>query len=240
MKRTLITGAALLMLGGAANASDLYAGGSKDSPLILPAPIWSGFYLGIGPSYDGVKHNLTLDAAGRDINFAANLNGIGGDDISFLVTGGADYQFPGSHFVTGIGGDYKFANAGSSLSVSAGSTGLSAKYNATDIATAWGRLGYLVNSDTLFYFKGGYGWATFHPDGVLANIGDHTFEGGLIGAGLETRLDSWINGLTARLEYTYLGANGASLFSSRLASPLAMERIHASASWRPSRRTRSR
>ena len=217
MKRILITAAALFALTGAASAADIYKGGLKDAPAPVAefTPSWTAFWIGIGPSYDGVNHKLTLtDGPVNSDGYGGNsatLNGIGGEDVSFIVTAGANYQFPNSRLVVGIGGDYKFANAASSLAYNTQSL----SYTMTDYVTAWARIGYLVNPATLAYFKGGYGWATFHPGGLLANttLGDHTFDGGLIGAGLETRLDSIASGLTARLEYTYLDANDASLSS---------------------------
>ena len=49
MKKTLAaaTVAALVGVAGAANAADLYKGGSlKDAPAYVPPPTWTGFYIG--------------------------------------------------------------------------------------------------------------------------------------------------------------------------------------------------
>ena len=49
MKKTLAaaTIAALVGVAGAANAADLYKGGSmKDAPVFVPPPTWTGFYIG--------------------------------------------------------------------------------------------------------------------------------------------------------------------------------------------------
>ena len=60
MKITLAaaTVAALAGLAGTANATDVYSGGGmKDVPVIAPAPIWTGFYIGgnIGAAWADIK-----------------------------------------------------------------------------------------------------------------------------------------------------------------------------------------
>ena len=49
MKKTLMAAAtaALLGMGGAATAADMYHGGGlKDVPAYVPPPLWTGFYIG--------------------------------------------------------------------------------------------------------------------------------------------------------------------------------------------------
>ncbi|MGA9264960.1 MAG: porin family protein, partial [Rhodomicrobium sp.] len=64
MKMTLAaaTVAALVGVAGAANAADLYKGSTKDVPVYVPPPTWTGFYIGahVGGAWADIKN--------RDIN----------------------------------------------------------------------------------------------------------------------------------------------------------------------------
>ena len=62
MKKTLAaaTVAALVGVAGAANAADLYQGGSmKDAPVYVPPPTWTGFYIGahVGGVWADIKNS---------------------------------------------------------------------------------------------------------------------------------------------------------------------------------------
>ena len=62
MKKTLAvaTVAALVGIAGAANAADLYHGGSmKDAPVYVAPPTWTGFYIGahVGGFWADIKND---------------------------------------------------------------------------------------------------------------------------------------------------------------------------------------
>ena len=109
MKKTLAaaTIAALVGVAGAANAADLYNGGSlKDVPVYVPPPLWTGFYIGghMGIAWSQLDlndHVFTMD--GRQFSFGkGNLNsanGFGGGQFGYNFQGG---NFLGANFVYGI------------------------------------------------------------------------------------------------------------------------------------------
>ena len=115
MKKTLAaaTFAALVGVAGAANAADLYQGGSlKDVPVYVPPPLWTGFYIG---GHMGIAWSR-LDLDGHEFRACdvtgllcnrfpfgkGNLdstNGFGGGQFGYNFQGG---NFLGSNFVYGI------------------------------------------------------------------------------------------------------------------------------------------
>ena len=115
MKKTLAaaTIAALVGVAGAANAADLYKGGSlKDVPVYVPPPLWTGFYIGghMGIAWSRLDLNdhvmTACDATGLLCNRfpfgKGNLdstNGFGGGQFGYNFQGG---NFLGPNFVYGI------------------------------------------------------------------------------------------------------------------------------------------
>ena len=210
MRTTLTAVSALALLASIApaTAADVYSHQSlKDTPVMAEAaPSWTGFYLGLGAQGDFASHAITLGEGGTDF---AKLDGLSGQDIGFVATVGADYQM--GKIVAGIGFDYDLtAAATTSLSSPAGSFS-TMTYGLSDYWTAFGRVGVLVTPTALVYGKAGYGQATFHPTGFPSGsgIGDHTFDGLVVGGGVEVRTDSIIKGTSFRLEYTDFLANQA-------------------------------
>ena len=108
MKKTLMAAAmaALLGMGGAATAADLYSGGGlKDVP-VAPPPLWTGFYVGAHMGIDWANLNLrrfdfedgfgTTELGRKNLNFS---NGFGGGQFGYNLQGG---YFFGPNFVYGI------------------------------------------------------------------------------------------------------------------------------------------
>ncbi len=121
--------------------------------------------------------------------FGAELNGIGGMGGFGTVQVGYDRQLD-QHFVVGAFFDYDFASIDSSLTLSwyQRRQSFTVKSTLTDSWTAGGRVGYLVNSNTLVYGLAGYTEA--HFDMPFGLNGD--FTGWTAGAGIETNLGgSW-------------------------------------------------
>ena len=114
MKKTLMAAAtaALLGMGGAATAADMYSGGGlKDVPVYAPPPLWTGFYIGghMGIAWSHLDlndHNFSFcDQWDRcsDGSFGkGNLNsanGFGGGQFGYNFQGG---NFLGANIVYGI------------------------------------------------------------------------------------------------------------------------------------------
>jgi outer membrane immunogenic protein len=183
MQKTLVaaTLAAVLGMGGAAYAADIYAGGGlKDAPVYAPATSWTGFYAGIGVGGGAVNHDGTASFGG----LSGELNGIGGEGALGTVQVGYDYQLD-HHFVVGVFADFDFTDITSSARISLGGTSLSASGDLNDMWSVGGRVGYLVNSNTLAYVLASYTEADFSFPHPLTNS---TFSGYSVGGGLETRL----------------------------------------------------
>jgi opacity protein-like surface antigen len=120
--------AALLGMGGAATAADMYSGGGlKDVPAYVPPPLWTGFYIGghMGIAWSRLDldgHNFTACVAApptpddpADPVICSNgsfgkgnldsTNGFGGGQFGYNFqggNGGLGGNFLGSNFVFGV------------------------------------------------------------------------------------------------------------------------------------------
>jgi outer membrane immunogenic protein len=138
-----------------------------------------------------------------DINGASNggfanfdLNGIGSQGVFGTVQGGYDLQFPASRWLIGAWIDYDWTNISSKATANIGNfASAQASLNVDDVWAVGGRLGFLVSHDTLAYGLVGY----TQLDGNVrasARVGENgastgadlSFDGWVVGAGLETRL----------------------------------------------------
>ena len=137
----------------------------------------------------------------------AELNGIGGMGGFGTVQVGYDKQLD-QHFVVGAFFDYDFASIDSSLTLTGcGSTPSSLSSSTlTNSWTAGGRIGYLVNSNTLVYGLAGYTEAQF--DMPFGLNGDYS--GWTAGAGMETNLGG---PLFLKAEYRFTSLDEKTLFS---------------------------
>jgi outer membrane immunogenic protein len=205
MKKTLAaaTVAALVGVAGAANAADIYApaGGSKD--VYVPAPTWTGFYIGgaVGGAWADIKNtddNGFFDY-GKGYRWYDDTSGVLGG-----ATLGYNYQFSGA-FVAGIEIDLD----GISLSHPYDNVLYSGwSYNNNNGAFLFdvtGRLGYAFGP-ALIYAKGGYAYVDTSDNLRYAysgyNYGGNNsgLDGWVVGAGLEYALSpSW----SVKIEYLY-------------------------------------
>ena len=127
MKRlpTYVAALALLVGAGAANAADLYSGGSTKDPLAtgLPAATaaWTGFYIGanIGYGFDGTRDTLSITH--YDKTTGLPVSGDGGKLEAPVVDGvvggvqlGYDKQF--GSFVLGVATDFNLSGLAGSKS----------------------------------------------------------------------------------------------------------------------------
>ena len=180
-QRVILTSASIIVLSVSAFAGDMGRSAPtdyKDGPY-MPAHTWSGFYLGAGGGGGAVNHDLKASFSGTG---SADLNGVGGAGGFGTVQVGYDHQL-GQRVVVGVFFDYDFDSIDSSLTLS-GTPSRTIKGTLTDMLTAGGRSGYLVNPNTLVYGLAGYSEA--HFDLPFNLNGD--FGGWTAGAGIETNL----------------------------------------------------
>lgn len=152
-----------------------------------------------GP-YVGLEAGIGRDKVGRA---ATDLGDIRGDHGRTSFTGGvfAGYDVTIAPRVV-IGGELTLdASAGDSINGSAG--GEAAVLDPKRQISVTGRAGYLIDSETLVYARGGYtnvraSVSTNSPNGALGR--SRELDGWTLGAGAERQLSSTIS---ARVEYRY-------------------------------------
>jgi outer membrane immunogenic protein len=203
MKKTLAaaTVAALVGVAGAANAADLYKGGSlKDAPAYVPLPTWTGFYVGGNVGGGWAQLDSSLDLFGIvTINHTNEATGVVGG-------GQAGYNWQTGAFVLGVEADFGafgFSHTRDIISIN-GFGGFGTKVDSGFAADVTGRLGYAVGP-ALFYAKGG--WAFFDgrlsldvPAGLNVNVSKSGLDGWTIGGGIEYLVSpSW----SVKAEYQY-------------------------------------
>jgi opacity protein-like surface antigen len=203
-----------------AHASDLYAPASfKDVPVVVPAPIWTGFYGGVhlGAAWTdiGVQRNIFYDGygAGVPVNDMISATGFGGGQLGY------NWQLPASNFILGIevdldgiGGNNERGGTAVTYDgqVIRNVRGVKMTENGGFAGDFTGRLGYTW-SNWMLYAKGGFAW--FNPTlQATTTIWDHkgtaiqsaNNNGGLtgftVGGGIEWMLNpSW----SIKAEYLY-------------------------------------
>ena len=226
-KKSLVAGisAGAIVVGSAtfAAAADLY------EPPVVEAPNWTGFWIGAGVGYGFLNHELGLDyldtQSDPDVVGTARLSGIGGQGWLGRIGAGYDYQFDGSSVVVGIFGDYTFSGIESKASLGItnwqqipGDLAASYKIKAENSWFVGGRLGWLVNPDTLVYGLVGYSEVDFKAKGTLdfGRISPDPLsygwsKGGLTwGGGFETNITDTIS---TKLEYRYQDLDRKGIFS---------------------------
>jgi opacity protein-like surface antigen len=205
MKITLAaaTVAALVGVAGAANAADLYKGGSlKDAPVEVAPPIWTGLYLGGHVGGFWTDNKFTDDGyydASYNGNYWPKRTAYSWNDNESGVFGGGQvgYNFQSGAFVFGVEADFGVVG-----------------FNTTDThydywhkndtsfyADVTGRLGY-ASGPALFYAKGG--WA-YLDDSSSFGWGDYTnknssLDGWTIGGGIEYL---WSPSWSVKAEYLH-------------------------------------
>jgi outer membrane immunogenic protein len=202
--------AAALGMSGQASAADLYSGGGlKDGPAIVTS--WTGFYIGVGGGGGAVNHDIKVNVDGYRV---AEINGLGGEGGLGTVEAGYDRQF--GRFVAGVFFNFDFTSISTSINVLGGGV----KADLDNMWTLGGRVGYLVNPDTLAYVLAGYTQANFSlPSGIR---GDNP-SGFSVGGGLETKLDGhWF----LKAEYRFTSFDTETLASSRYFSVTSDTDVH--------------
>jgi outer membrane immunogenic protein len=198
---------------------------------------WTSPYLGFGGGY-GVANN-TLGLSDRFTSDPGSVFDAGipfGHDGGILfATIGYDYQIS-PMFVVGVFGDadYSHLRQGNSLSLSLDDEGPElhggTKTEFKNMLMVGGRIGYLVQPDTMLFVSGGYAnveaddtnvslSASFEGSeiegGSTTLVGGRHFNGGFIGGGIETRLSDSLS-LKAEYRYIDLGSENVTLLPNDL------------------------
>jgi opacity protein-like surface antigen len=226
MKKTLAaaTLAALVGVAGAANAADLYKGGSmKDAPVYVPPPTWTGFYIGahVGGFWADIKNHDINDYMGHgvaDWGWNNNNDGVfGGGTVGYnYQTGALVFGVEADFGGAGLTGNWNDGLAANSPFF------LHAKNDGSFYADVTGRLGYAAGP-ALFYVKGGWAFldANLRVDGWNANangglgapwsVSRNGLDGWTAGGGIEYM---WTPSWSVKAEYLFFdfGKNDVNWF----------------------------
>jgi outer membrane immunogenic protein len=226
MKKLVLALAATAALTGQAFAADMAV---KARPAPPPPPVanWTGCYIagsvgyGLfdnegGPGYFRSPAGVVtvveapIDHGGR----GWLAGGGGGCDYQFGFGGGGGI-FGTGQFVIGFLADYYWSDMkGTRAGVSAVTGivgGASAQEKVDQQWAVGGRIGWLVNPQTLTYFSGGYTEARLTGTGSFigpvvgvqgVNLPGVTVQGWFLGGGVEYQ-SGWIPGLTWKTEYRF-------------------------------------
>jgi outer membrane immunogenic protein len=230
MKKLALALAATAAFAGQAIAADIAVKAARPAPPPVPVANWTGCYVAGSVGY-GLFDNETSGTDRLGVTGLVPPGGLliprtdyGGRGWLAGGGGGCDYQFGfgggggifgTGQFVIGFLGDYYWSDMrGDRGSVFSGNffTGQE------KVDSQWavgGRVGWLVNPNTLTYFSGGYteakltGVGNFFspvapPVGGFSGIGlpGRTVQGYFLGGGVEYQ-SGWLPGLTWKTEYRF-------------------------------------
>ena len=189
-----------------ANAADIYHGSLKDAPppppVFAPAPLWTGFYIGVNGGYGESASDGPLSPSG----------GFGGGQIGYNWQG----LFGTSPLVVGIEADFQ----GAGISDSAGYAYDYAENSLNWFGTVRGRLGYAFGP-TLLYATGGFAYGQVEAKGSSLGYAydvTETQTGYAVGGGVEYKFNpAW--SLKAEYLYVDLDAGNATGAGALNASP---------------------
>jgi outer membrane immunogenic protein len=172
-----------LVITAQANAADIYApapGGYKDIPVIVPPPVWTGFYAGVNlgaawselnigrneffPTTIGAPPVCTFSSSGVSNCFGGDhqnsTNAFGGGQFGYNWQGWGNFVAGFEVDLEGVGGN----NGHSFIGFNPGSAQalvVSTKENGGFAGDVTGRLGYTWGN-WMLYAKGGFAW--FNPE----------------------------------------------------------------------------
>jgi outer membrane immunogenic protein len=227
MKKLALALIATAAFAGQAIAADLAVKAVRPAPPPVPVANWTGCYIAGSVGY-GLFDN-EADAGRLTINGVTTVfsapedhggrgwlaGGGGGCDYQFGFGGGGGI-FGTGQFVIGFLGDYYWSDMRGNRGSVAATNAFSGQEKVDSQWAIGGRIGWLVNPNTLTYFSGGYTEA--HLDGVgdffspvspalgggLLGIAlpGRTVRGYFLGGGVEYQ-SGWIPGLTWKTEYRF-------------------------------------
>jgi outer membrane immunogenic protein len=217
MKKLALALAAVAAFGGQALAADM-AVKARPAPPPVPVANWTGCYIAGSVGYGLYDNETTGFLTGPPVTPFSPQTDYGGRGWLAGGGGGCDYQFGfgggggifgTGQFVIGFLGDYYWSdmrgNRGSAFNVFTGQEKVDSQW------AIGGRIGWLVNPNTLTYFSGGYTEAHLTGVGNFFSVAGvplgfsldgRTAQGWFLGSGIEYQ-SGWIPGLTWKTEYRF-------------------------------------
>ncbi len=229
MRTTTIGLGVLLAVTGAVTAGSTVtalADGYEDPKSFTepPDPPWNGWYVGAGGGY-GQSNTRDDYFENRPTGvFSSSFNGQAADGGLVRLMGGVDRQIT-DRFVLGAFVDFDWSNINQTFTQTSGGAGGGAIDDELTLEWQWSvgaRAGYLFTPATMLYVLGGFTQAHFNSDGwydiynggnVLPGIDSQTFNGFVVGFGMETMLG---HGLFLRGEMRYSEFDGEVINSGTL------------------------
>jgi outer membrane immunogenic protein len=188
-----------------------------------PPPSWTGFYVGGDAGAAWLSESATWNPLPDPVTFGMFPNSANDRGVAFLGGAHAGYDYQAMpDWVVGVEGDWTWTKAGGTatqpwvtdpgLVVVSGSESVMSA-NLDWLASARGRIGYLVTPDVMAYATGGAAWAKINYSAVSTDPvtgysattnSSSTQTGYAVGGGLEWMMtDNW----TVRAEYLYYQFN---------------------------------
>ena len=226
MKKLALALVASAALAGQAVAADMAVKAARPAPPPVPVANWTGCYLAGSVGY-GLYDNetsgsrlltpatgvVTVTGAPVDVGGRGWLAGGGGGcDYQFGFGGGGGI-FGTGQFVIGFLADYYWSDMRGNRNSVTPFLGnfFSAQEKVDSQWAVGGRIGWLVNPQTLTYFSGGYTEATLTGTGNFFSpvppagfsgtfLPGRTVQGWFLGGGVEYQ-SGWFPGLTWKTEY---------------------------------------
>lgn len=201
----LLLATTMLFGAGAANAADMGLPTKAPPPMPAPVATWTGGYIGVDGGYASGNFDInTSTTLPSSTTFTAKNTG-------FLIGGFGGYNYQLGYFVIGAETDINVSTqkaTSGSITANPGNRVGTVSVNVTEpwVATARGRIGYLMMPNLLIYGTGGgaYGDVQFVTGGTTANI---PAVGWVVGGGVEGKI---YDRLLARVEYRYTDLSGPS------------------------------
>ena len=196
MKRFLVAGATIFIASGVpALAADIP---TKATPALIWN--WTGFYAGVHAGYSSGHINSVLvdDNAPAEALGTSNWRGS-------VVGAQVGYNYQIDKIVVGLEGDWSWTEGNRTISNTEPDT---ANARLSELASIRGRLGFLLNPNSLLYATGGWGRLQANYSITDLDVGSSAFRvsdgGAVYGAGIEYMFDpKW----TVRVEYLHYIAN---------------------------------
>lgn len=180
---------ALVVLGGAAQAADMYRKAPPATPIEAPVSVynWTGFYAGANLGGEFLRDSATAGGVRHKLNSGSVFGGVQ-----------AGYNWQSGPFVLGGEADIGYGHPSKTKTFGVNTMKIEEGVSGTVRA----RAGYAVDR-ALVYGTGGLAWANFDTtvnNGVASAKSDRTRAGWVVGGGVEYALT---NNISAKGEYLY-------------------------------------
>lgn len=180
---------ALVVLGGAAQAADMYRKAPPATPIEAPVSVynWTGFYAGANLGGEFLRDSATAGGVRHKLNNGSIFGGVQ-----------AGYNWQSGPFVLGGEADIGYGHPSKTKAFGVNTMKIEEGVSGTVRA----RAGYAVDR-ALVYGTGGLAWANFDTtvnNGVVSAKSDRTRAGWVVGGGVEYALT---NNISAKGEYLY-------------------------------------